>query len=119
MLASVFSTMANMVNGYESKGVKQMEERTKKLVLAALDMDASVTDSEKQAIRRVMSGTQRAVMITGKAVCEQLGITRRTLCNWEKAGVISGRRMSCRKIRFNQEEVTRLLTEGMEIKKEA
>ncbi len=96
-----------------------MEERTKKLVLDALDMDVSVTEGEKQAIRRAMAGPQRAVMITAKTVCEQLGITRRTLSNWEKNGVISGRRMSCRKIRFNQEDVTRLLTEGALLKKEA
>ncbi len=96
-----------------------MEERTKRLVLDAIDMDASVTEGEKQAIRRAMAGTQKAVMLTAKAVCEQLGITRRTLSNWEKNGVISGRRMSCRKIRFNQEDVTRLLTEGALLKKEA
>lgn len=96
-----------------------MNDKTKELVFAALNMDPSVTEGEKQAIRRVMAGTQRAVMITAKAVCEQLGITRRTLSNWEKNGVIIGTRMSCRKIRFNQEEVTRLLTEGAVMKKEA
>jgi excisionase family DNA binding protein len=89
-----------------------MEERTKRLVLDAIDMDASVTEGEKQAIRRAMAGTQKAVMLTAKAVCEQLGITRRTLSNWEKAGTINGIRMSSRKIRFNQADVTRLLTQG-------
>lgn len=96
-----------------------MNNNTKNLINAALAMDASVTDSEKQAISRALSGSQKAVMITAKAVCEQLGITRRTLSNWEKDGVICGRRMSKRKIRFNQEEITRLLTEGIEMKKEA
>lgn len=96
-----------------------MNNNTKNLINAALAMDASMSEDEKQAIRRVMTGSQKAVMITAKAVCEQLGITRRTLSNWEKDGVICGRRMSKRKIRFNQEEVTRLLTEGIEMKKEA
>ena len=54
-----------------------MEERMKKLVIIALDMDESVTGDEKRAIRSVMSGTKRAVMITAKVVCEQLGITCR------------------------------------------
>ena len=95
-----------------------MNNNTKSLIDAALAMDASMTEDEKQAIRRAMTGSQKAVMITAKAVCEQLGITRRTLHNWEKAGVISGKRMSCRKIRFNQTDVTRLLTEGAFAKEE-
>ena len=89
-----------------------MNENTKNLIAAALATDASVTDAEKQAISRALAGKEKAVMVTAKDVCEQLGITRRTLRNWEMAGTINGIRMSSRKIRFNQADVTRLLTRG-------
>ena len=89
-----------------------MNNNTKSLINAALATDSSVTDAEKQAIGRALAGKEKIVMVTAKDVCEQLGITRRTLWNWERAGTINGIRMSSRKIRFNQADVTRLLTEG-------
>ena len=95
-----------------------MNEKTKSIIDAALAMDASVTDAEKQAINRALAGKEKTVMVTAKNVCEQLGITRRTLRNWERAGTINGIRMSSRKIRFNQADVTRLLTQGAFAKEE-
>ena len=96
-----------------------MNENTKNLIAAALATDANVTDIEKQAIGRALAGKEKAVMVTAKNTCEQLGITRRTLRNWERAGIINGIRMSSRKIRFNQADVTRLLTQGAFAKEES
>ena len=59
-----------------------MNENMKNLIAAAQVTDASVTNAD------------------------------RTLWNWERAGIINGVRMSSRRIRFNQADVTRLLTRG-------
>ena len=92
-----------------------ISDATKKIVEAAILADTGVTTEDKSRIRSALNGTvERQRMLTPKEAMELLGgITRRTLFQYERRGLIHGVRHSQRYVRFPASEVERLAYEGM------
>lgn len=89
-------------------------EGTQRIIETALQADQSATAEERRKIMQAISGDERkhAVMIPAKEACKLLDCSRRTLYLWEKQGRIKGTRQSQKHIRFNLEDVQRLMSEG-------
>ena len=91
-----------------------MNENTLQVFNAILATDKSLNAEEK---RRIMSAinpaeTKRERLLTTKEVCELLGVTRRTLYNWEAMGRVKPIRQSLRSIRYCEREILEFALTG-------
>lgn len=64
-------------------------EHTRKAILALIAVDEGVTDVERQAIAKVLSGIQgEPDVVTVKEVCARLGRSRQTVYKLLAAGLL-------------------------------
>ena len=90
-----------------------MTESTKRILEAALLADQTVTEDEKMAFQRLVSGKgDQKKMIKTADACRILGCTRQTLRTYELQGKVKAVRLSTRRLRYDQTEVESLLQGG-------
>lgn len=91
-----------------------MKEETKQLIAAVLKMDSTVSQAQRTAILRYGCAASPArKMINAKEVCQLLDISRGTLRQYVKNGVIEQIYLSPRKVRFDAAQIQDLATNGV------
>ena len=94
-----------------------MKEETIKLITSVLSSDETVTPEMRDFI---LKATQQSIpkrkLINAKAAMELLGVSRPTLREYVKRGVLEQVNISSRKVRFDEKEVSRLAYAGISIK---
>lgn len=96
-----------------------ISEATKTIILTAINADQTATQDEKDNIIKVIKeingeSTKKGKMITSKEAWKILGVTRRTLFEYEKRGFVHGVRLSQRRVMFHEQEILDLYTKGYE-----
>ena len=91
-----------------------MKQQTSDLIASLLQSDETVTPEIRDYILRAMrQATPKRKLITAKGAMEVLGVSRPTLREYVKRGVLKQINISTRKVRFDEEEVSRLAYNGI------
>ncbi|MBQ9367729.1 MAG: helix-turn-helix domain-containing protein [Victivallales bacterium] len=91
-----------------------MKQQTSDLIASLLQSDETVTPEIRDYILRAMrQATPKRKLITAKGAMEVLGVSRPTLREYVKRGVLEQINISSRKVRFDEEEVSRLAYNGI------
>lgn len=90
-----------------------MKPTTKEIIRLALESDPTVESWHKNAIMKAVSPkpTKKELLTTAQAA-DLLGVTRPTLLRYVKDGKLSRIEYSSRKMRYDKEEVVRLINIG-------
>ena len=91
-----------------------MKQQTSDLIASLLQSDETVTPEMRDYILRAMrQAAPRRKLISAKGAMEVLGVSRPTLREYVKRGVLEQINISTRKVRFDEEEVSRLAYNGI------
>ena len=91
-----------------------MKENTRQLIISVLGNDETVTPEVRDAVIRAATMTvPKRKLINAKEACEILGISRPTLREYAKRGVLEQINVSSRKVRFDEMAVNRLAYHGL------
>ena len=91
-----------------------MKQQTRDLIASLLQSDETVTPEKRDYILRAMrQATPIRRVISAKGAMKVLGISRPTLREYAKRGVLEQINISTRKVRFDEEEVNRLAYKGI------
>ena len=91
-----------------------MKDQTRTIIKTVLDGDESVTGDARQAILRALNGTpKKPRMIDKKAVALLLGCHPASVCRYVKRGLLHPVKLSCRKVRYIEEEAEELAFKGI------
>ena len=88
----------------DKQGEIMITNATETIIKTALAADQQATPEEKKQILASLT-PKHEKMLTTREVCDILGITRRTLFAYVKAGKLSAVQYSPRKLRYSQTEV--------------
>ena len=93
---------------------------TKEVIVAAITHDGAVTAPERERMLMVLNGTfhepppPKLNLITSREACEILGgISKVTLWNYVKLGMLHPIHRGLRNVRYDRAEVERLAYQGM------
>lgn len=93
-----------------------MNEETRRAVAAfvrAAIQDPAEREAAIAAIEKPKP-ERRDKMLTGREACRFAGVARKTLRDWEKKGLIHGRHITPKRVRFSRNELEGFLCERME-----
>ena len=91
-----------------------MKQDTIDLITRLLDSDETVTPEMRDfVLRATRQSVPKRKLISAKAAMELLGISRPTLREYVKHGVLEQVNVSSRKVRFDEQEVSRLAYGGL------
>ncbi len=93
-----------------------MKQETINLIKSVLSTDETVTPEMRDFI---LKATQQSIpkrkLINAKAAMELLGVSRPTLREYVRRGVLEQVNISSRKVRFDEKEVSRLAYAGINV----
>ena len=91
-----------------------MKENTKQLIISVLGNDETVTPEVRDAVLRAATMTMpKRKIINAKEACNILDISRPTLREYVRKGVLEQINVSSRKVRFDEVQVSHLANCGM------
>lgn len=92
-----------------------MNETTRKAVEAFVRGAIADPAEREAAIAAIQPKPERRdKMLTGREACRFAGVARKTLRDWEKKGMIRGRHITAKRVRFSRNELEEFLCERME-----
>ena len=94
-----------------------MEEATRAFLTKILEADNTVTAEQRETIlKATRQPVPRRKLITAKEAQEILGVSRPTLRDYVRRRRLEQINMSCRKVRFDEQEVLRLAYGGSTVR---
>lgn len=84
-------------------------------IKALADSDPTATADERKAVYAAVDSKinkPKVIPVTPQAAADLIGCHKATLRRWEKQGVLVPIRLTCRKIRYDRNDVERFLAEG-------
>ncbi len=92
-----------------------MKQNTIDIIASLLASDETVSPEQKDAIMRATrQTTPKRKLINAKTACEILGISRPTLREYVRKGVLEQINISSRKVRFDEMQVSHLANCGIQ-----
>ena len=92
-----------------------LKETTISFIQQILDGDTDATENEKEQIMKACRTRPQRKVINAKKAMEILSVSRPTLREYVKRGLLRQINISSRKIRFDQAEVEKLASYGAEV----
>lgn len=98
--------------------VMRMMTTTRNKVEAYLEIDHDITPEERKHLKRALGnrkGIAKPEELTTKEACELLECHAMTLYRYEKKGLIKGKRLSKRRLRWDKDDILDLKHNGVDI----
>ena len=87
---------------------------TRNVIEAAVKSDAAMSEEERDAFMRLLKGSPaKTILISSKAACEILDISKVTLWQYAKQGRLRQIHQSKRRVRYDKAEVEELAYRGI------
>ena len=91
-----------------------MKDTTKQLIMSVLSTDPTVTPEVRDAVLRATTMTvPKRNLVNAKEACGILGVSRPTLRDYVRRGVLEQINISSRKVRFDEQQICALAYRGL------